>query len=347
MDEEIKSAKRAERGDGINIARDRMAEKVSGDTEEEADLVYWLHGYAMDKLAGSRSALCEFVGVDWTTIFRVFTGTYGADLGKFCQRLRHLRAREVSRSEADFVETVVTRKVFAALDIARAQNSIVLITGASGRSKTHAVKEWQRRNNHGASLYIDCPLGGGLRPLLDEIAERAGMGSRIPNSMLMDRLKRTFDYRHTLIFDEVSRLLPSGSRTRNLHPLEFLRRLNDIGRCGIVLVATKIFSSQMESGPWSAWFEQLLGRIEARVDIPDAVGRREAFDITAAFNPEPESELVAAVRKVCNGPGRVRLAFTLLRHASMIAKAKGEQITAAHFQTAQDFRSNINRWNDE
>jgi hypothetical protein len=31
----------------------------------------------------------------------------------------------------------------------------------------------------------------------------------------------------------------------------------------------------------------------------------------------------------------------------MIAKAKGEQITAAHFQTAQDFRSNINRWNDE
>ena len=347
---------RAARGDGLNIPRDRLTTAIAAYTAEEQDLVIWLHGFAMDRFHGSRSALCDFIGLDWTTLYRVFTGKYGASLADICKRLRHLRARETAASHGAWVDTVVTRKICAAMDIARNQNCIVLVTGAAGRSKSESGKHWHHQNNHGASLYIDCPVGAGLRPLLDEVAERAGLGRRIPNSMLQDRLFDSFDYRHTLIFDEVARLLPAGARSRTLHPLEFIRRLNDVSHCGIVLIATRVFSNEMASGAWHQWFEQLRDRIQVRLDIPDVVSRQECAEIASAFTDgRPSADIVSLVHRVANHPvrtedktpGRVRMAFTILRHAAMLAGAKNEILAASHIQAAIDFRRNLNIWPQE
>jgi hypothetical protein len=117
-----------------------------------------------------------------------------------------------------------------------------------------------------------------------------------------------------------------------------------------MLVTARIFPKQMQSGPWCEWFEQLFGRIEVRVEIPDTVSRTESATIAQAFTSageELDPALVSLVRKIANGPGHVRLAFTMLRHASMLAKAKKEPLSAAHLQAAINFRENINRWPEE
>lgn len=335
------------RGDHMNLARTDILAGIAGYSKEEQDELLWLHGYALDVLHGSRSAAVEFVGVDWTTVCRIMQGKYEASIEKFIERVRHLRRKAELQSDTGFVETATVNKIWSVLDMARNLNAIVHISGPSGRSKTHAVKEWKRRNNHGRTVYIDCPVSGGLRGILEAIAKASGVGQGRNNNSLMEVLERSFDYRHTLIFDEVARLLPTKSA--NLAALEFIRRLHDVSGCGIVLVSTEVFGREMRSGKLSDWFEQLLGRIEVPLVIPFKVSRQEVAEICGSFcgDRDPSTDLIKLARDIANGPGRIRLLFTLLRHAAMLARAKKAPLDACHLQSARDFRENVNRWPED
>lgn len=332
------------RGDHINLSRPEILAGIAGYTAEQQDLLLWLHGYCVDVLRGSRSALVEWLKVDWTTVTRIWRGSYGADIAQFCARLEHLRTQAEMTGSTRFVETVVTRRIFATCDIARAQNAMVMVVGRSGRSKTHAAREWQRRNNHGSSIFAECQVSGGLRGLLESVAKAAGVGTNHPNSSLMGILERSFDYRNTIIVDEVARLLPARSNT--ISPLEFLRRLHDVCGCGVVLISTDIFPREMRGGKLLEWFEQLDGRIAITLRIPDQVSRTEAGEICAAFTPEPQPDLIQEARRIANSQGHVRVLFTLLRQAALLADRKGETLGAVHLRTAADFRESLNRWEE-
>ena len=333
------------RGDHINLSRPDLLAGIAAYTAEQQGLLLWLHGYCIDVLRGSRTALVEWLRVDWTTVTRILAGKYGADIAQFCARVTQLRRRAEITGSTQFVETVVTRRVWSTCNIAREQNAMVMIVGSSGRSKTHAVREWQRRNNHGASIYCECQVAGGLRGLLETVARAAGVGVNHPNNRLMDLLERSFDYRHTLIFDEVARLLPA--RSNSISPIEYIRRLHDVCGCGGVLVSTDIFPREMRGGRLVEWFEQLDGRILTTLRIPDKVGREEAGEICAAFAPDPSAELIQEARRIANGAGHVRVLFTLLRQAAMLAQAKGEPLTVAHLRGTADFRESLNRWDSD
>lgn len=334
-------------GDHINLSRTEILSGISAYPKDEQDDLLWLHGYALDVLHGSRTAMVEFLGVDWTTVTRILQGAYGASIEKFIGRVRHLRKKAKLQADTGFVETVTVRKMWEVLDMARNLNSIVHISGPSGRSKTHAVKEWKTRNNHGRTIYIDCPVSGGLRGILEAIAKAAGVGIGKNNNDLMNLLERSFDYRHTLIFDEIARLLPT--KTSNIAAMEFIRRLHDVSGCGIVLISTEMFGREMRLGKLSGWFEQLLGRIEVPLVIPIKVCRQEVVEICASFcgDHDPSTDMIKVARDIANGPGRVRLLFTLLRHAAMLARAKREDLGVAHLQTALNLRDNVNRWPED
>lgn len=330
------------RGDGINIPRTEILAGIYGYTPEQQELLLWLHGYCLDVLHGSRSALVEWLQVDWTTVTRIWRGSYGAAIDTFCSRIAHLRNREQLRGSTQFVDTVVTQRIWATMDIARAQNAMTMIVGPSGRSKTHAAREWQRRNNHGASCYIECPVSGGLRGLMEAIAKASGNGVGRNNADLMAVLERSFDYRHTLIFDEVARLLPA--RSMAITPLEFLRRLHDVCGCGVVLIATEVFPAEMRGGRMREWFSQIDGRIAVTLKIPDQVSRREAAEICGAFTDDPQADLIQEARRIANGAGHVRVLFSLLRQGALLAQAKAEPLSAAHLRSAAEFRESLNRW---
>ena len=331
------------RGDNMNIPRTEVLAGIDSYSKEDQDDLLWLHGYALDMLHGSRSALVDWLQIDWTTITRIWRGKYEADIAKVMAKIRHQRRKAELTRDAGFIETVTSGKIFSALDAVRELNCIALISGPSGRSKSHAAKEWTRRNNHGRSFYIDCPVTGGLRALLDEIASRTGVNRSKNNADLCDILSRSFDYRHTLIFDEVARLLPAKSNS--IVPIEFIRRLHDTTGCGLVLIATEVFPREMRGGRLSAWFEQLLGRIDIPLQIPARVSRTEVVEICSAFcKSDPDPDLVNMALDVANKPGRVRRLFTLLRHAATIAASRRTAIAAVHFASARDKQANINVW---
>lgn len=331
--------------DIINIPGNVILDGIREYSQQDQDDIMWLAGYAREVLAGSRRAVCEAINCDYTTLWRVLTGKYPASIANFMEAVRHLR-QKASQPGGRFVETIVTRKIFATLDHARDFNSVVHICGPSGRSKTESVKEWIRRTGHGRCVYIDCPVVGGARSLMDELARKAGVNIARKSQDIAQRLEKSFDWRHTIIIDEAVRLIPSG-RGRDIKPLEFLRRLHDVTVCGMAFVSTDVFRREMESGAISDFLEQLLGRIEDPLYIPEKVSLQEAGDICRSFNQDVDMDCIRMAAKIANGRGRIRVLFHLVRQAAMLAERKGEPLASQHLKAAVALRDNLHRWPDE
>lgn len=310
-----------------NVILDGVKEYSAQDRE---DLV-WFAGYVRAELMSSRGEACKRLGVDYSTVWRAFTGKLGSDLGSFMERIRGIKAKE-SHPSAGWVDTGTTRRIWAALDRARDQNAIVHICGPTGRSKTHTALEWRRRN-YGCAFYVDCPAIGGIRSLLDELARCAGVniGRKIREVAL--RFEQSLDRRSVIIVDEAVRLLPS-QESRDVQRLEYLRRLADVRGIGLAFLSTNVLLNEMEHGTISRYLEQLLGRIEDPVYLPDRVSQEEAAEICRGFIPTADQELISLASKVANERGRLRNLFRVLRQGSILAAAKGEPLSTYHVRVA-------------
>ena len=338
--EENESTTPRKRGDGINIPLTQIMAGISGyDAKAQEDLL-WLHGYCMARLNGSRSALVDFIGSDWTTIIRIWTGKYGADIGIFVERVRHFRRKAERTEKTGFVKTCVTERIFKVCDVARDYGVFVMIIGGSGRSKTHSTKEWMRLQ-FGKVHYLYAPVAGGYSGFLKALARSLGIGADRNITALELAIENCMNHQHTLIVDEVAHLLPSG-KTASTASLDFLRLLNEKKQCGIVLVTTDVFPQQMRSGKWSQWFEQLDGRIEIPLRIPQDFSRREIADICNAYTADPEPELIKLAREIANKRrGGVRELFRHLNRASDMAGKRGEPLTAKHLAVAYEYAANL------
>ncbi len=339
--------------DRLDLSQAAVLHGIKGYDKRDQDDLIWLVGYIHDQLGGSRREAQEALKVDGSTMSRVLLGTYGASIEKFMERVRHLR-KKVSSMRNEFVETTVTRKLFQAFELAKNMNAIVHISGPSGSSKTASAREWQRRN-HGRAVYVDCPVIGGIRALLQELARNARINVKNLNTAeLIEKVTASFDSRHTILLDEATRLLPH-SRNVDTKPLEFLRRMHDVAGVGIAFISTDIFRKEVTSGAWSQYLEQLLGRIEEPLRVPEKVGANEAADVCRAFNPDADLDIISLARRIANGEelneaedrGRILLLFTLMRHAKQIADDKGEPVQAKHLKAAQVYRNGLVTWAEE
>lgn len=336
--------------DTINIPDNVLQAGMAGYSEDEQDDIQWMFTFARSELNGSRDRMCEVFDLDWTTIVRVAQGKYGAKLDGIIERVRDVRRRAQQGTSA-FVETIVTRKVFEVLDYALAGDldggKIVMIVGDSRRGKTATTKEWGRRNNHGRSVYVDCPVSGGLRALMTEIADKVGVNASRKTADMQDRILKSFHPRRILIVDEVLRVLPTRRGDRRPTELEFIRRLHDVTKCAVALIATPVFEHEMQSGWLKNYMEQLLGRIADPITIPTRVFRSEAREICATFTPRPSDALVGMAHRIANEPGKFGVLFELLRQAQGAAKRRGEPMTEAHLAAAYKRRKDRQRWPDE
>lgn len=302
--------------DHVNIHRGDVVRGIATYSPQDQDDLIWLHGYALDVLHGSRSALVEFAGCDWTTIWRIWTNKYGADISNFIEKIRILRKKSETGSRTAFVPTPVTDKIWQVCDVAKDQGTIVMVSGPTGRSKTHTVKEWKSQNNHGRALYIYAPELGGFRGFVLALAKALGISREGDTASLAGQIENALDCRNVLIIDEVAHLFPTG-RAASLQALEFIRGLHDRTGCGIILVCTEIFPQMMSGGRFSMWFEQLQGRVELQLKIPANFSRREIAAICSAYVDEPSGALIDTARKIANARrGGVRELFRHLNRAS-------------------------------
>jgi len=350
-DEENPAVESGMSRDIINIPDNVLQDAIRDYPQEAQDALQWVLTYGRQELGNSRSRLCEDLDVDWTTLWRVAMNKYGAGIDGVIQKITDLQRRVQQSGRAGFVHTIVTRKIFETLDYAMAGDvkggKIVLISGRTRRGKSETVQQWKREHNHGRSIYIDCPVAGGMRALLQEIAGATGINTSRRTSDILERVNGAFNRRRILIVDEVLRLLPSRRGERRPVELEFLRRLHDATHCAIAFVATPTFEHEMNIGWLKDYLEQLLGRIAEPLIIPDKVMLSEVRDICRAYNPEPGQDLIGAAHRIANEPGKLGVLFELLSQCAVAGKRKGEPVTHALLSAAYKRRKGRFQWPEE
>lgn len=332
--------------DVINIGQHVFKAAIDAYTEAEQDALEWLWGFAFDELHGSRSALCREIGYDWTVIFKIFTGQYGAKLDRFIESIERLKKRAAG-GRAKLVDTIVTERIIEALDYAMEKGAMVMIQGPTGRSKTHTALAWCRDNNHGRAKYVRCLSTGSKRSLVYQLCRVCGIGtSGRKTADLEQRLFKSFDWRNTLVIDEAGFLVPRHS---NRAAIEFVRDLHDACGCGVALIMTDVYVDEMRAGRHAAFFEQFFGRIRYPVMIPREVTKDEVRAAVASYRPDPPKDLLKTALKIArNRDGKLRTLFEDLRRAQDWADIEGRKnITAEDLEIASEWRLSGGVWPEE
>lgn len=337
-------------GDIINIPDNVLQAATAGYDQEDQDDLQWLLSYGDRELGGSRARLCDAIGTDWTTVFRICTGRYAASIDNFMAKVRALKKAVLEGGSSTFVETPVTKKIFATLDYALTGDAdggkMVMISGPARRSKTAAVKEWCRQNNHGKSVYIDIPTEGGIRGLVMELAGACRIGKGRKTNELRDRVLASFNRRRILVVDEVARLFMSKSRARLLE-LDFIRRLHDVQKCAVAFIVTPVVKEIIDSGELRAFLEQLVGRISEPLVIPEKVFRSESVAICSHFaGGKPSDDLVDFAHRIANEPGKLGVLFDLMRQANVLANRKREPLAYSHLAAAYARKKQRTTWTE-
>lgn len=287
--------------------------------EKDQELLTWWHTVLLkDGLDWDQA--CDTIGYDRTTVFRVLKGTYPSwpNVLKKIKGYRKLYQERSSIQQQAFAENSISRLIWGGLDYALAANGITEIVGESGQGKTCCTVEWQSRNNHGKSVYAECPAVGGIRSLLREICGVIGANKNQSIVLMRDSIIRALNPNRILIIDEASRLLPSEKATppRNL---DLLREIHDKTGCGLALITTARFGKTLRDNEWM--YEQLLGRIDMPIRLPREMDDQAYMPLLTQYIEEPSQKLHDLCKDIVNTPlgGRMRRLSKVLKFATRIA----------------------------
>lgn len=323
------AAAHTRRGDGLNLTRGEMLAGISGYAEKDQADLTWLYGYSCDELGGSRSRLEEKIRVSWSTIWKVWSGKYEADITKYMAEVRKFRKRCEQVRRKLFIPTLLTERIMAVCDVARERNVICMISGPTGRSKTAAILEWKHQASaNGRVIYVYAPKAGGFRGFLEALSEALNISTSRNNYAMVHSIMNALDSRDTLIVDEVAHMYPTGKNS-SINGLEFLREMYDQTGCGMVLCCTDGLPKLISSGKWAQWFDQLLGRAELHMRIPREFSRREIAELLAGYVEDPEASLITAARNLAStSPRGCRDLFRHLDRAALVAGETKQPLTA-------------------
>lgn len=298
---------------------------------EEQELLTWFHQHCLNESLNMKDAATA-IGYDNSVVFRVLKGTYEGSWQNVCSRIdgyRKLWFDRASLKRNVFAENRISRLVWGALDYAIAVQGITEIRGESGQGKSIAAREWQERNNHGKTVFVECPPTGGINALLREICQCVGHNRNHSTAQMQEGLLRAFNANRILIIDEASRLLP-GQRAVTPVKLEALRYIHDRTGCALGFITTSRFRDSLQKQEYQ--FEQLLGRIDMPVTLPHEMDQEDFMPLLRQYISEPSSELIDLAKTVTNDGlgGRMRRLGKHLQFASKIANTDKEALTEMH-----------------
>ena len=311
------------------------------DDSETVDQLTWFHqhvlneGYSWDQieelLPKGKSGF-----YNRNTIYKVLVGTHEGSWHNIANAIISYRElwddrRKIKKSY--FSPNEVSSMIWAGLDYALSANGITQINGESGQGKTMAARQWQDRNNHGKTVFVECPVNGGMKGLMREIAGVIGANRNQSVIQMQDSIRRAFNANRILIIDEAGRLLPSDRSTPPKN-LDFLRWIHDQTRCGLALITTHRFGHTLKSNSWM--FEQLLGRIDMPITLPHQLSESTWLPLLKQFIQQPSTKLKNLCDQIANTElgGRMRRLDKLLKLASRISANDKQALGEAHVMKA-------------
>ena len=126
--------------------------------EQQATLRFWF--FTAKENAWSLGQLQKITGISTTSLSRLFRGIYAADCALLCESLEKAKSSYQSNTDnPEFIQTSLAARLFAVCDKTRATRTVSILWGVMGIGKTTILTEYQRRNNHGKTIYLRYPAG--------------------------------------------------------------------------------------------------------------------------------------------------------------------------------------------
>lgn len=350
----------------FKIAGDVIAKTCAGLPEDQRHAINWAAGYCRERnlSCGEFGGMLRKPGTDSPysedSVWHAFTGgrSAGAQLEPFTKAVHTLRRRVEetnARQGTGFIETELTRKIFAACRAAFLKKRIVFIFGETQIGKSRGINEYARLHNHGETKLIMMPTRPSMTGLLSEFAIRLGISTQNRTEDLKRRIMECFDERTLLIVDECERCVEG--RSSALDCLDFLRELFERRKCGMVLIGANNFRNALRS---TYTLKKLWLRGYRPLQLPGRPGKESLRKFAVAFGLPPADDKTIAVEvtriddngdevseRVTTSPLKLQTAvitddglgrwLMILEDAADSAKEKGAKMTwgrviAAHHQ---------------
>ena len=300
-------------------------------SEADGEEIFWLYSYAQEYHLKERD-LADKVGLDATTLYRVFRGNYGAaswaNVVKAIRDFKAVEVEEMKKKNLGIIDTEVKKTVFSACQAALNDGMPAFIYGASQIGKTTALVEFARLNNHGRTVYLRMGSGWTRPRLVRELAVKFGNGVKATRTWaLEDAIFGSLTRYNLLIIDEFHLALETTSEASAKAIMEFIREVYDRTGCGLVMASTKVGLAGLEGGKNQLLFDQLRRRGVVRVVLPDAPPVRDINLISRTFElPVPTGEALADIKRLIKTRG-LGVFIKYLQKAYAITRKSKNQLT--------------------
>lgn len=336
----------------FNIPGDQIRKAIEDLPNDQRDVILWFYQWCR-KLDLSRSELGNvlkkpggggFYSQD--SIIQLLTGgriRRGENIDPLLEAITALRKVEDHRAgqkNSGFIETRLFREIEKRSLKALHRQRIMFIFGDSQIGKTESLLEVQRRHNHGQTIYIETPTGGGVGGFIYALAKQFAIPTKMGyRASLRDRVINSFDSRMLLIVDEAHRCLRPGSMA-GIEVFSFIRELWNRRKCGIVLSLTNEGRDQFLHGPHAAQLAQLWRRRITPLQLPNVPPDDDAALFAQAYGlPEATDENITIRVSYTDEHGRTQAknhSDNPLRLQRDVLKSEGLGVWIGILQDAAD-----------
>lgn len=301
----------------FGIAGDKIALATAALPERQRVAIRWAEGYCRSANLSHHDLAARLKKPDGKTyspdsVYHMFTGGREADqlenMVAALERLREVETERAGQVRVDFIETSLSRRIFAVCRRAFLRQKIVMIYGDSQIGKTTALLEYASRHNHGETRYVRMPPGGGCDSFVRELAEVLGIPMYARSSELRRRIIDCFDSRMLLIVDECEECLTDrAGSAKGVMTLNFIREIHDKKKCGVVLAGANIFKKRLLYGHNAPSMQRLIRRGMIPLQLPAYPPQADLALFAEAYRlPAIRAEKIGVRVTTCDDQGNER-----------------------------------------
>lgn len=326
----------------LNISTENFESAITIYDGESADVLrFWF--FTARERGWSLPKLQDATGISTSTLSRVLRGVYGGDVPGTIEKLRRAQANFVeSVANPDFIETSLSRQMFALFDKTRALGNVSILWGRMGIGKSTIIREYQRMNNHGRTLSIRFPAGANFNTFLRVIAK--GCGISLSGRKLFELrtaiVKILGAGKRLVIVDELHQAFLTCSPEMAVRCCEFLREIADESDCGMVLIGTEALEESILNGQYKEALAQLVDRGTVQVPLPAKPTRKDIADFVGHYGLAlPGKEDTTGAKVIIDDiiiHSGLRKLTMHLRDGAAYANKRGDAYTWLHFVAAFD-----------
>lgn len=270
----------------INTVRQALTDLMTDGIIDQAgyDTILWYYNHCKSNNWSQKQASKEIDKSSWSTLYRVWTGKYGAGYDVIISdinKVKSLHEQRAKLASVDYIETSIYNTVSDVCTNALIGQEISTINGATQIGKSAAIRHFIKMNPDKRIIYLELPSCPSKSLFFSALGSACFVTHDSNTNQLRKYIKDAIDSKTLMILDEFHQVF-LGSDQASIAMVEFVREVYNHSHCGVVLCGTDVLSDKLtRNHKHQKIFDQTLKRGLIHAQLPD---QTPAADIKLAIS---------------------------------------------------------------